>query len=169
VDTAPVLPGLDPAVPVFLPVGVDRPEVAAEWPGWWSALLEWARLDLRDDPDRDYLSEMPIVDTSPALAHRPAIRSALTALSEPATSYSRTHQYRKTSGLSTMETFGEVVRDVEAELGRRAAPFRLVITPVWVRGMVWERLTTHHVLASTRFIESATARPALRDVVVELA
>jgi hypothetical protein len=49
-------------------------------------------------------------------------------------------------------------------------PFRLVITEVPVQGMVWERMTETHVIASQRFlVDPARSAPALRAVVESLA
>jgi hypothetical protein len=62
------------------------------------------------------------------------------------------------------------VRGIEVRLGRQVKPFRLVITDVPVQGLVWERMTPTHVIASQRFLEDpARCAPALRSVVEDLA
>jgi hypothetical protein len=63
---------------------------------------------------------------------------------------------------------GEVVRDLERELGRPARPFRFVFTEVRLRGEVWQPLADRHVLVSTRFMASPAARQAVRDAFAPL-
>lgn len=158
----PALPPLDPPVPVQVPVppGVDRAAVVAEWPGWWADVLEWCRSRLAPEPAPEPdLQSLPFMDTSPALAARPALRAALAAVADPA------HRYFAAKGppqLPPSMMTNEVVSELEQELRRPAKPFRFVITEVPVQGEVWLPLTERHVLASTRFMASAAARPALR-------
>jgi hypothetical protein len=167
VDTRPVVPSLDPAVPVSVPAGVDRAAVAREWPGWWADVLEWCGADapLGDDP-RAHLRSEPAADTSPALANRPALRGAVAALFEPAARYWSTLARR---AMPPSMRINEIVRDLERELGRPAKPFRLVITEVRVQDPMWEPLTATHVLASQRFVESEAGMAALRQVLAPLA
>jgi len=164
VDSDPVLPGLDPAVPVSVPDGVDPAAVAAEWSGWWGDVLAWCRADVARDA-RSAFETLPVADSSPALRHRPALRVALAALTEPAARYQST---LARPGPPSM-VVNDLVSELERTLGRPAKPFRLVITEVRVRGATWHRLTAQHVLTSTRFLASEAARPALRDVLASLA
>lgn len=157
VETVPELPGLDPSVPVVVPAGIDRAGAAEEWLGWWADVLDYARAELPgaapDDP------------TGTSLQVRPALRAAVLALGDAAAEYD--HRYVTSRGALPI---GEVVRGVEGRLGRYVRPFRLVITEVPVQGMVWERMTETHVIASQRFLVDPTrSAPALRAVVESLA
>lgn len=157
VDTVPELPGLDPSVPVVVPPGVDRVAAAEEWLGWWADVLDHARADLPggapDDP------------AGPSLQIRPGLRAAVMALGAAAVAYE--HRHVKSRGALPI---GEVVRGVESRIGRYVKPFRLVITEVPVQGLVWERMTETHVIASQRFLsDPARSAPALRTVVESLA
>jgi hypothetical protein len=165
-DTRPFVPSLDPAVPVFVPPGLDRAGAEREWPGWWEDILEWCRTDVRFEDPRERLRTVPVADTSPILLKRPALRAAVAALMEPAS------RYQAATGMPRVPpstVVNEVVWDLERELGRRAKPFDLVITEVRVREPMWEPLTPEHVLASQRFVESEAVRPALREVLLPLA
>jgi hypothetical protein len=166
VDTQPFVPSLDPPVPVAVPAGVDRAAVTREWPGWWADILEWCRTDVGSLEPRERLRTVPVADTSPALAHRPALRAALAVLTEPAARYQ--------SALARPPVppdlaVNEVVDELERELGRRVKPFRFRITEVRVRESMWEPLTATHVLAAQRFVESPAVRPALREALLPLA
>jgi hypothetical protein len=164
VDTRPALPGLDPAVAVGVPAGVDPHAVAAEWPGWWAEILQWCA-----DPPRGRagFESLPVIETSPALAGRPAVQAALAALTETAARYHATLPRPPVPPRGRW--INEVVTGLERELGRRAKPFRLAITEIRVRGAVWAPLTGEHVLASTSFLESDAARPALREALLPVA
>ncbi|MFI9008500.1 hypothetical protein ACIGNX_14840 [Actinosynnema sp. NPDC053489] len=157
VETVPELPGLDPSVPVVVPPGVDRAASAEEWLGWWADVLDHARAELPggapDDP------------AGPSLRVRPALRAAVLALRQAAVEYGE--RYVASRGALPI---GEVVRGVEGRIGRYVRPFRLVITEVPVQGLVWERMTGTHVIASQRFLDDpARSAPALRAVVESLA
>ncbi|MGM1058817.1 hypothetical protein [Saccharothrix sp. Mg75] len=157
VDTVPELPGLDPSVPVVVPAGVDRAAAVDEWLGWWADVLDHVRAEAS--------SPAPTDPGSQSLRVRPALRAAVLALGEAADDYARHHA--TTRGALPI---GEVVRGVENRLGRYVRPFRLVVTEVPVQGMVWERMTDAHVIASQRFLgDPARAAPALRAVVEALA
>ncbi len=157
VDTVPELPGLDPSVPVVVPSGVDRVAAAEEWLGWWADVLDHARADLPggapDDP------------AGASLQIRPGLRTAVQALGAAAVEYGQRHVQSRGA-----LPIGEVVRGVEDRIGRYVKPFRLVITEVPVQGLVWERMTETHVIASQRFLsDPARSAPALRTVVESLA
>ncbi|MEV0676818.1 hypothetical protein AB0I60_09860 [Actinosynnema sp. NPDC050436] len=158
VDTVPELPGLDPSVPVFVPPGVDRAGAAEEWLGWWADVLDHARTE--------QAAPTPVDPDGPSLGARPCLRAAVIALRGPAAEYERLHAGRSPGALP----IGEVVRGVENRLGRYVKPFRLAITAVSVQGLVWERMTGSHVIASDRFLnDPARCAPALRTVVEDLA
>jgi hypothetical protein len=162
VDTVPELPGLDPSVPVFVPPGVDRAGVTEEWLGWWADVLDHARAEAPVEP-----RSIPTNEESASLMTRPALRAAVRALRQPAASWEAA---RAKHGHPGALPVGEVVRGVEVRLGRQVKPFRLVITDVPVHGLVWERMTPTHVIASQRFLEDpARCAPALRTVVEDLA
>ncbi|QFZ23800.1 hypothetical protein [Saccharothrix syringae] len=157
VDTVPELPGLDPSVPVVVPAGVDRAAAAEEWLGWWADVLDHARTEMP--------SGSPDDPAGPSLRLRPALRAAVLALSRPAAEY----DHRNAATRNALPV-GEVVRGVEHRLGRYVRPFRLVITEVPVQGLVWERMTDSHVIASQRFLSDPTlSAPALRATVETLA
>lgn len=157
VETVPELPGLDPSVPVVVPAGVDRAAAAEEWLGWWADVLDHARAELAGGSPAD--------PAGASLQIRPALRAAVLALAAAAAEYDQ--RYVTSRGALPI---GEVVRGVEGRLGRYVKPFRLVITEVPVQGMVWERMTETHVIASQRFlVDPARSAPALRAVVESLA
>jgi len=116
-------------------------------------VLEWWRAARLVDA-REGLESLPVADTSPALARRPALRAAVAALIEPAARY-RAGLPRPPPPPRLAVT--GLVRDLEREIGRSAKPFRLMIVEVPVRGLVWERLTPEHLLASTRFRDTPAA------------
>ncbi|GAA1268550.1 hypothetical protein GCM10009634_09680 [Saccharothrix xinjiangensis] len=157
VDTVPELPGLDPSVPVVVPPGVDRAAAAEEWLGWWADVLDHARAELP--------STTPDDPSGPSLRVRPALRGAVLALGKAADDY----DHRNAPSRNALP-IGEVVRGVEHRLGRYVRPFRLVITEVPVQGLVWERMTDTHVIASQRFLSDPTlSAPALRSTIETLA
>ncbi|MFD9740905.1 hypothetical protein [Umezawaea sp. NPDC059074] len=162
VDTVPELPGLDPSVPVFVPRGVDRAGVTDEWLGWWADVLDHARAETPVDA-----RSIPTNEDSTSLLTRPALRAAVRALRESAAAWQTGRGQSPRPGALPI---GEVVRGVEVRLGRQVKPFRLVITDVPVQGLVWERMTPTHVIASQRFLsDPARCAPALRAVVEDLA
>jgi len=116
-------------------------------------VLEWWRAARLVDA-REGWESLPVADTSPALARRPALRAAVAALIEPAARY-RAGLPRPPPPPRLAVT--GLVRDLEREIGRSAKPFRLMIVEVPVRGLVWERLTPEHLLASTRFRDTPAA------------
>jgi hypothetical protein len=161
------LPLLDPPVPVSAPDGVDREAVAREWPGWWADALARVVADWSEPRER-FLS-MPVRPESPALAARPAIRAAVEIFSLDASRY---RDALKPRGGPPPHTrgIGDLVRAREAELGRKARPFRLTVTELPLDGLVWHRRTPEHVLISTRFAMDGERRDtALREIIAELA
>jgi hypothetical protein len=55
-------------------------------------------------------------------------------------------------------------------LGRKARPFRLVVTEIPVDGLVWHRVASRHVLVLARFAADGRRRDAaLGELIAELA
>lgn len=168
VATEPEIPLLTPSVPVTIPDGVDRAAVTKEWPGWWAHVLSFARAVGTDDP-RERFESYPVRPESPALAERPAIRAAVAALQAMAGRHFSELRPRGAPP-AHQRGIGDIVRAREAELGRKARPFRLVITEIPVGGLVWHRLREGHVLVSARFVtDIERCDAALREVITELA
>jgi hypothetical protein len=92
------------------------------------------------------------------LIGRPELRTAVQALIRPAAEYVAAQVHHTTPRFSGV---GEIVRELETERGRQARPFRLTVTEVGVAGVIWHRLTTDHMLISTRFRDD---EPAVVDV-----
>ncbi|MFI9386182.1 hypothetical protein [Kutzneria sp. NPDC052558] len=160
----PAAPEIPPLVPsVAVTDVVDRTAVAAEWPGWWADVLDFASGNNIGDPRRS----LPVLPHSPALVARPALRAALDALGPQAAQHPRP---RRTPGAAPSRRIGEFVTAREAELGRKARPFRLAVTELSVDGLLWHRAAVHHVLVSTRFAsDEALCAGALREIIAELA
>jgi hypothetical protein len=157
---APEIPPLTPAVTVT--DAVDRAAVAAEWPGWWADVLDFAS-GSPDDPRAQHLL-LPVLPGSPALVARPAIRAALDVLGPQAAQHPRP---RRPGG---SRAIGDIVRAREAELGRAARPFRLTVTELSVDGSLWHRVADRHVLVSSQFAADDTrCAEALKEIVAELA
>ena len=160
---APEIPPLTPAVTVT--DAVDQAAVAAEWPGWWADVLDFASGG-PDDPREQHLL-LPVLPDSPALVARPAIRAALDVLGPQATQHPRP---RRPRGKSGARGIGGIVRAREAEMGRAARPFRLTVTELSVDGSVWHRVAGQHVLVSTQFAADETrCAAALTEIIAELA
>ena len=159
----PAAPEIPPLTPAVAPTdAVDRPRIAAEWPGWWADVLAFEGGG-PDDP-RERFALLPMRPESPALAARPAIRAALSVLGPQAAQHPRP---RRPGG---SRTIGDIVRAREAELGRVARPFRLVVTELSVDGSLWHRVADRHVLVSTQFAADDTrCAAALKEIVAELA
>lgn len=171
VTTDPDIPLLIPSVPVYVPAGIDRAAVTQEWPGWWTDVLAYARAEDTGEP-RDRFSRYPIQPGSPALANRPALRTAVTAFEPIAGPYfGEWKREMIAAGPGARGNLaGDLVRARETELGRRARPFRLTITELPVAGKMWHRLTDDHVLVSAAFAaDPAVCTPALRGLITELA
>ena len=151
-DTDPHIPGVEPSLPVAVPAGVDRRAVALEWPGWW------------EDAVQAFTQNLAAVELehTEALLTRPACRAAVLAL-KPA--IERLCEAKRSSALP----IGDVMRAVEAKIGRRTQPGELHIAELPVDGLLWERIGPGHVLASTRFLnDPARTAPALRAVLESL-
>jgi hypothetical protein len=166
VDTDPALPQLEPSVPISVPTGVDRDVVRQQWPDWWAEVLAYPRSEPPEDP-QEQLASHPGNESSPSLIGRPELRTAVQALNRPAAEYVAEQVNHTTPRFSGV---GEIVRELEAERGRKARPFRLTVTEARVAGVIWHRLTADHVLISTRFRDDdAACRAALHTLLAELA
>jgi hypothetical protein len=153
------LPPVEPAVPVSVPPGVDRAGVQREWPAWWAEVLEFSRFQRDVEPAR-LLGARP----SQALVEGSALHTAIAAFTVPAARHSDTaHPPRLSMNIT------DLVREFEGIRGRRANPFKLVVTEVSVAGHVWHRLADDHVLVSVRFADDeGVFGTALRRLLREL-
>lgn len=165
VSTEPDIPLLEPSVPVFVPDNVDRAAVTREWPEWWAEVLA----SVAGDESRWY-ENYPSRAESPVLRDRPGIRMAMRAFEATAgRHFAETHR-RAGMPRPTDLDMGYLVQAREAELGRRAEPFTLVITELTVAARFSHRQAPHHLLMSTRLLRDIPRRDAvLRDVIAELA
>ncbi|MEU5690744.1 hypothetical protein [Actinosynnema sp. NPDC020468] len=155
VDTVPELPGLDPPVPVHIPPNANRARAAEEWLEWWADILDHTR----------GVTPNPADPTGPSLSVRPALRAAIVALAPRAATYAATHPIRP----ATLPT-ADVVKALESAFGPSENPFHLAITAVPVQGLIWERLTGNHVIASANFLaDHAKTATALRTTIQTLA
>ncbi len=167
VDEGQVLPPVEPSVPVSVPPGIDRAAVQAQWSDWWTDLL--AYLGNRDDPDPDPRGTSARY-RRPALAEDSAMRQVMADFAEPAARHNASFQERsRTRQLEAGELVGDLVRDAERHLGRRAKPFSLDLIEISVAGRVWQPLSDHQILVSSQFAEDRPALTrALREVIAKL-
>lgn len=130
-------PDVDPVPEPSLPSGG---ELVDGWLWWWRALL--ARSSLTgppQPPDMDELNRFSPPDFA-GLAGYPALRRVVSTRWGEANAW---HSARKRAGLAAFRAAraqelgreGAVVRAVEAEIGRKAAPFslRIIVLPVLER------------------------------------
>ncbi|MDT8910528.1 hypothetical protein [Amycolatopsis sp. PS_44_ISF1] len=178
VEDGQVLPPVEPAVPVRIPPAVDRAEVQAQWAGWWNDLL--TSLRGRGEPGpraprgrfrRPVPGDGSAIDRAaqhfaPAASrHFAAARgSGLRDGRDPAApGFYRRH-------ILAGDRLGQLVRETEVDLGRRAHPFRLSVIEISVAGRVWARTAEDQILVSSRFAEDPPAlEAAMRAVIQELA
>ncbi|MFJ5988005.1 hypothetical protein [Lentzea sp. NPDC092896] len=152
VDVEPHVPGLDPSLPVQVPLGTDRAAVTAEWPGWWADALDACRRG----------AEPATPEDAEALLTRPASRAVVLALKP---GIEQLHRVQSPAALP----IGDVLRGIESRIGRWAQSVELHIAQVPVEGLLWERIAPAHVLASTHFLnDPARTAPALRAVLEDL-
>lgn len=152
VDVEPHVPGLDPSLPVQVPLGTDRAAVTAEWPGWWADALDAC---VRG-------AETAAPENAEALLTRPASRAAVLALKPGIEQLHRAHSPAELP-------IGDVLSGVTPRIGRWTQSVELHIAEVPVDGLLWERIAPAHVLASTRFLnDPARTAPALRAVLEDL-
>ncbi|GAA3534124.1 hypothetical protein GCM10022222_17000 [Amycolatopsis ultiminotia] len=162
-----LLPPVEPAVPVRVPPAIDRAAVQAQWPGWWNGLLEFLRQRGESRPMRRRTGPAPGDGSAIDLAAQhfaPAAARHFTAARRPVAS--AFHRRQIVAG----DRLGQLVRETEVELGRRARPFRLSVLEIPVAGHVWLRTAEQQLLVSSRFAEDVPAlEHAMRALIRELA
>lgn len=161
--------GVDTAVPALEPrVELDgdlvrhaTEQATAAWAPWWGGLLE-RHPEFRGVP--------PLVpDPIPEL---PVDLRALIAIGLPgADAWFRARKSEdidviRREGRPRMPPVSEVVRQVEDELGRVAAPFDLLISILPVTGLWGRRVARDHVLASRALSDYDAGFAALLEPVV---
>ncbi|HKN53109.1 MAG TPA: hypothetical protein VJX66_11435 [Amycolatopsis sp.] len=184
VDEGQVLPPVEPRVPVHIPPGIDRKAVQSQWAGWWTGLLSYLRN--RDDPE---LRSLRGRNKHPVMADGDEMRRAVELFTPIAARHfaaARGPAFREggdpgsggtpwSPGFYRRQIFagdrlGQLVRETEVRLSRRAYPFRLHIIEISVAGPVWFRAAEDQVLVSSRFAENGSELElALRTVIDELA
>ncbi|GAA4537945.1 hypothetical protein [Amycolatopsis samaneae] len=182
VEDGPVLPPVEPDVPVHIPPGLDRAAVQREWAAWWDELL--ASLRARDDPDPRGRHRRAGLEADTATRHAieyftasasrhfassrgPALRGAGDRSGEGGTPWAPGFYRRQ---IVAGERLGQLVREAEVRLGRRAYPFRLSVIEISVAGPVWLRVAEDQVLVSSRFAENGPLlEAALCEVIDDLA
>lgn len=182
VDDGQVLPPVEPAVPVRIPPAINRAEVQAQWSGWWTDLLTFLRGRgesgtraqrtrlRRPVPGDGSAIDLAVQHFAPAASrHFAAARgSGLRDGQNPGAQLSAPGFYRR--HILAGDRLGQLVRETEVDLGRRANPFRLSVIEISVAGRIWTRTAQDQILVSSRFAEDAPAlEAAMRAVVRELA
>ncbi|MEU4673864.1 hypothetical protein AB0F91_39395 [Amycolatopsis sp. NPDC023774] len=171
-----LLPPVEPAVPVRVPPAIDRAAVQAQWADWWTDLLDFIRVRGesgsrtprsrfgRPAPGDGSAIDLAIQHFTPAAARhftearRPALHAALGAAGF----------YRRQ--IVAGDRLGQLVRETEVDLGRRARPFRLSVIEISVAGRVWLRTAEDQILVSSRFAEDVPSlEQAMRSVIRDLA
>lgn len=162
--TASAVPPLDPRVDCDAALATHATEQAAEaWNVWWSGLLE---------RNPEFRGVPPLVpDPLPEL---PTDLRALISLGLPSSNAwfrARKHEFieDQREGRSRRPV-GKIVKQVEADLGRAAAPFDLLISILPVTGLWGNRARPDHVLISRALSCEETEFAAfLEPVIRELA
>ena len=138
---------------------------AAQWSAWWESL---------QDPADAARARFPSPDGT--LSAFGADLQALAAIAaQDAHAWLALRKREYTAGVvggtdCGRSTVGRVIREVERELGRAAAPFELVISVLPVRGRWGLRARRDHLLASGALRRDAAAfRAFLRPAIDELA
>jgi hypothetical protein len=136
-------PPLDPpvpplAAPISASVELDRELIAAagpQWAGWWTSLLH----------GRQNLFHMVPPDFS-GLTATPQLQALVALLFPDAARWSNDRKAARPIPPVGIE--GDIVREAEREGRRRAAPFRLRVVELPVRGRWSARLSEDHLLVS---------------------
>ncbi|QRP46148.1 hypothetical protein [Amycolatopsis sp. FDAARGOS 1241] len=172
-----VLPPVEPAVPVRVPPAIDRAAVQAQWADWWTDLLAFLRIRGesgvraprsrfgRPAPGDGSAIDLAIQHFTPAAARHfaEARRPVVGAVVGAAPGF-----YRRQ--IVAGDRLGQLVRETEVHLGRRARPFRLSVIEISVAGRVWLPTAEDQILVSSRFAEDVPAlERAMRSVIRELA
>ncbi|HWD04573.1 MAG TPA: hypothetical protein VG674_19195 [Amycolatopsis sp.] len=165
-----LLPPVEPAVPVRVPPAINRAAVQAQWADWWVDLLEFLRTRGesatrvprgrfgRPAPGDGSAIDLAIQHFSPAAAlHYAAARRPV------GTGF---HRRQIVAG----DRLGQLVRETEVYLGRRARPFRLSVIEISVAGRIWLPTAAGQILVSSRFADDLPAlEAAMRSVILQLA
>lgn len=160
------MPPLEPAVDLdarLAPYATER--AAAAWSEWWESLLN-RHPEFRGVP--------PLVaDPGPALdaGLRALIGNGLPAAdawftADKHRNLERRRSSPQPSALGLAGGLGQIVRDVEAQLGRPAEPFDLVISILPVSGLWGGRVRRDHVLISRALSDYRAGYEALLEPVV---
>ncbi len=158
------IPPLTPAVGIRSDLAhLAGPETSAEWDRWWRREL------LQQDETGPGLYP-PLF---PALEGSPRLAALIRACFEDAVAWNA-RRYQQRSGISAGDEScapeGDLVGRVEAEIGRKARPFRLVVTRLPVAGDTGWRVAPGHVLVSEARRDNPSAYGAwLMPVIRELA
>jgi hypothetical protein len=181
VDDDQVLPPVEPAVPVHIPPAINRAEVQAQWSGWWTDLLTALRGRGESGPRkprtrlrRPVPGDGSAIDlavqhfATAASRHFAAARGSGLRDGQNGAQLSAPGFYRR--HILAGDRLGQLVRETEVHLGRRAHPFRLSVIEISVAGRIWARTAEDQILVSSRFAEDPPAlEAAMRAVIRELA
>lgn len=172
VPASPLVPGpLDMGELPPSPDGEHDPLLGEEWLAWWVSLVDRRERPPPLPPDDDV---QPAFDTPDplGLARLPALRGLVTRhwdrFQEWRIAHRRAHGTfadRRPAGLRD----NDVVREVEAALGRKARPFHLSFTLLPVRDDRVVPAGPHHCLVPERVYLGAGWPAWLRPVVEEVA
>jgi hypothetical protein len=162
-DLEPAIPPLEPAVPVVPELAeLAGPHTTAQWTGLWLGLWEgrledWFALRMLGPPGFELLDRSPELRELVAAGFEEAVRwsSAHRPVAPNAT--------RRTPSASREP--GSVVKQLEAELGRRARDFDFAITVLPVAGRVfWLGPDGGLVVSESLMRDSKAFRALLYDV-----
>ena len=159
VHDGPVLPPLDPFVPAE-PAGVDVAAASAQWSAWWSDALRVG----------DVAELVP--PGFPAFDHAPELQALLRRHFAAANGWAaqRKREHVPLAVGPEAADLGGLVRAVEVELGRTAAPFELRITELPVAGKeLWVLAADDVVVSRALFADAAEFLHRLAPVVRALA
>ncbi|MFF0148573.1 hypothetical protein ATK36_3490 [Amycolatopsis sulphurea] len=160
-----LLPPVEPAVPVHVPPALDRASVQAGWPGWWNGLLEALRCRGESRVPRRRGIPSPGDGSAIDLAAQHFAQAAARHFAD-ARRPAAFHRRQIVAG----DRLGQLVRETELELGRRARPFRLSVLEIPVAGRVWLRTAEEQLLVSSRLAEDVPAlEQAMRTLIRSLA
>jgi hypothetical protein len=160
------VPALDPAVEVEDRFAVHAtPEAAAEWPRWWQAEVDLGLAPAPDQPDL-WFAGRPV---------GPDLRALLTQTAAAVNLWQRARQREHTRSLahrapSQRLLVTHLVAEVERDLGRGAAAFKLRIGVLPVEGRWSGRPRVDHVLVSRELRgDDAAFREFLAPIIRSLA
>jgi len=157
------VPPLTPTVEVrasLAPLAV--PEASAQWARWWNG-----ELTRQEGPERGFF----VPDAR--FGDGAELGALVSECFEEAVRWSSARKHEEAAARWSGEPRddeGDIVRAVEAEIGRRARPFELCVTELPVAGAVGWRVSARHVVVSRALRGDALAyRRWLTPVIRELA